>query len=790
MTKKIDGVKWLGIVLIGLFGQFAWTIENMYFNVFLYNTISTDPGYIAAMVGWSAAVATVTTLLMGALSDRLGRRKLFIVFGYVLWGLSTGIFGLISVENVHRLFPALNAVSAAAVTVVVMDCVMTFFGSTANDAAFNAYITDITTNENRGRVESVLAILPLISMLVIFGAFDSLTQQGRWREFFGIFGIAVSLVGLAALFLIKDDPELRPRRDGYIKNLLYGLRPAVMKENRELYLSFTAFCLFSVAVQVFFPFLIIYIQNYLGITDYALILGVVLILASAISLVSGRFIDKMGKLVFVFPAAVIMLLGLGGMYFVRKSIGVMIAGTVMMGGYMMVSAALSANIRDWTPRDKVGHFQGIRMIFAVLLPMVIGPAIGAAVIRGSDSTYVELGQVKTVPTPGIYLAAAAVLILTVIPIILLRRREKKKLPCQAEIARKFPVDGDVVSVSQIKSGHINETYLVTTDKGSRYILQWINRYVFPNVEAIMQNMSAISAFLRENHKGKMAMISYIDTLDGHSYYDDGMGGAWRLYRFVPNSICLQRADTAEDFYQSARGFGCFQYALREFPAEQLVETIENFHDTIDRYRKFREAIEADECGRLREVRAEVDFALKREKRACRLQKLRQEGRLPVRATHNDTKINNVLLDKDTRQALCVIDLDTVMPGLSAHDFGDAIRFGASTAAEDETDLSRVSLNLDYFRAFTRGFLEACPSLTEEEVKALAQGAYTMTMECGIRFLTDYLMGDKYFPIDRERHNLDRCRTQFKLAEDMERKWDEMERIVAEECERLQTAAVN
>ena len=240
-------------------------------------------------------------------------------------------------------------------------------------------------------MESVLAILPLISMLVIFGAFDSLTQQGRWREFFGIFGIAVSLVGLAALFLIKDDPEMRPRRDGYIKNLLYGLRPAVMKENRELYLSFTAFCLFSVAVQVFFPFLIIYIQNYLGITDYALILGVVLILASAISLVSGRFIDKMGKLVFVFPAAVIMLLGLGGMYFVRKSIGVMIAGTVMMGGYMMVSAALSANIRDWTPRDKVGHFKGIRMIFAVLLPMVIGPAIGAAVIRGSDSTYVELG---------------------------------------------------------------------------------------------------------------------------------------------------------------------------------------------------------------------------------------------------------------------------------------------------------------------------------------------------------------------------------------------------------------
>ena len=357
---------------------------------------------------------------------------------------------------------------------------------------------------------------------------------------------------------------------------------------------------------------------------------------------------------------------------------------------------------------------------------------------------------------------------------------------QREIACRFPIDGKAASVSQIKSGHINETYLVTTDKGSRYILQWINRYVFPNVEAIMQNMSAISAFLREHHKGKMAMISYIDTLEGHNYYDDGKGGAWRLYRFVPDSICLQRAETVEDFYQSARGFGSFQYALRDFPAEKLKETIEKFHDTEDRYKKLREAIEADECGRLKEVEREVDFALKREERSSRLQKLRREGELPVRATHNDTKINNVLLDKDTRQALCVIDLDTVMPGLSAHDFGDAIRFGASTAAEDETDLSKVRLNLDYFRAFTRGFLESCPSLTDMEVKALAQGAYAMTMECGVRFLTDYLMGDKYFAIDREKHNLDRCRTQFKLAKDMESKWDEMEKVVAEEHERVKT----
>ena len=284
--------------------------------------------------------------------------------------------------------------------------------------------------------------------------------------------------------------------------------------------------------------------------------------------------------------------------------------------------------------------------------------------------------------------------------------------------------------------------------------------------------------------GRMAMISYIDTTDGQTYYDDGQGGAWRIYRFVDNSICLQRAETAADFYQSAKGFGAFQYALRDFPAERLVETIPDFHNTVDRYQKLRSAIEEDACGRRKEVEKEVAFALAREERACRLHHKRERGELPIRATHNDTKINNVLLDKDSREAICVIDLDTVMPGLSAYDFGDAIRFGASTAAEDETNLKKVRLNLEYFRAFTRGFLEACPSLTEAEVKVLAQGAYTMTIECGVRFLTDYLAGDKYFSIDREKHNLDRCRTQFRLIWDMERKWEQMEEIVREEYEKL------
>ena len=425
MKERLGARKWATLLLVGLFGQFAWTIENMYFNVFLYKTISTDPGYIAAMVGWSAAAATLTTLLMGALSDRVGKRKAFLCVGYLLWGLSTAAFGYITPENAGRLFPGANAAAAAATMVVVLDCVMTFFGSTANDAAFNAWVTDNTNQQNRGRAESVLAILPLISMLIIFGAFDGLTQQGKWREFFNIFGIAVSAVGLLSLFLVKDEPALKPRKDSYFKNLLYGLRPSVVRQNPELYLSFAAFCLFSIAVQVFFPFLIIYIQYFLGITDYAIVLGVVLILASAVSVLSGRWIDRFGKLRFTVPAAAVMLAGLVGMFFVRSQIGVMIAGTVMMSGYMMLTAALSANIRDWTPEDKVGHFQGIRMIFQVLLPMIIGPAIGAALIRSNPKTYEELGQIKTVPTPSIYLGAAAVLLLTAIPILILKKREKR-----------------------------------------------------------------------------------------------------------------------------------------------------------------------------------------------------------------------------------------------------------------------------------------------------------------------------------------------------------------------------
>ncbi len=418
LTKRV----WTSLLLIGLAGQFAWTIENMYFNVYLYNTISTDPANIAAMVAASAIVATLTTLLMGALSDRLGKRKLFISGGYILWGLSTMAFGFISVENIKVWFPSLNSVSTAAAMLIIMDCIMTFFGSTANDAAFNAYITDITDRENRGKVESVLAILPMISMLVIFGAFDSMTQAGRWKEFFAIFGILASVTGVISIFLLKES-RVERKSDKYFTNLIYGFRPSVIKGNPLLYLALCALGLFSIGMQVFFPYLIIYIQNYLKISGYAIVLGIVLTIASVVSVIGGNFIDKVGKLKFSLPALAVMLVGLIGMFFSRSMIMVIITGTVMMSGFMLVSASLAATVRDYTPADKAGHFQGIRMIFAVLLPMVIGPFIGAAVIKNSNSTYIELGVVKNVPTPAIFLASAVVLLLSVVPIMLLKRRQ-------------------------------------------------------------------------------------------------------------------------------------------------------------------------------------------------------------------------------------------------------------------------------------------------------------------------------------------------------------------------------
>lgn len=426
MKQKLGARTWLALLMFGLFGQLAWTVENMYLNVFVFNTISGDPGIIANMVAASALTATITTLLVGALTDKLGRRKAFMVAGYVLWGLSTMAFGAISVENAKALFPGIAAVQVAATLVIVMDCVMTFFGSSANDAAFNAWVTDVTNTNNRGRVEGVLSSLPLVAMLIVFAGLDGFTQRGDWPMFFNIVGGLVTLGGLCGLFLLKDAPSLVKSTEGYFSNIVYGFKIGVVREHPALYLSLCALGVAGAATQVFMPYLLIYIQKSLNIENYALLLGVVLICASVISVVCGRWIDKMGKLRFIFIAIALELIGLLLMYAAVEAAFVAVAGIVMVGGNMLLLANINALVRDHTPQDKAGHFQGIRMLFAVLLPMVTGPYIGAAVIRGSGRTYVDLGVVKQVPTPDIFLATAILLLLVFLPVFALRRREKRQ----------------------------------------------------------------------------------------------------------------------------------------------------------------------------------------------------------------------------------------------------------------------------------------------------------------------------------------------------------------------------
>ena len=351
-----------------------------------------------------------------------------------------------------------------------------------------------------------------------------------------------------------------------------------------------------------------------------------------------------------------------------------------------------------------------------------------------------------------------------------------------EILRSFRLDAEPVSCEPYGCGHINVTYLAVTASGRRYILQKINHHTFRDVAGLMENITAVTEFLRTKTDDPRSVLTLVRTHEGASYLH-AQEGYWRVYNFVEDTLCLQLPETDEDFYQSAVGFGTFQQLLAEFPAAQLHETIPNFHNTPDRYRALLETLERDPMHRAAQVQPEIEFALTRQAEMSAIQNALTAGELPLRVTHNDTKLNNVLLDAKTRKALCVIDLDTVMPGSSLYDFGDSIRFGAATAAEDERDLSKMELSLERFRAFTRGYIRACPNLTQKEVELLPLGAKVMTMECGVRFLTDYQDGDHYFAVHRSGQNLDRARTQFKLVADMEKKWSDMQKIVAEEKEK-------
>ena len=348
-----------------------------------------------------------------------------------------------------------------------------------------------------------------------------------------------------------------------------------------------------------------------------------------------------------------------------------------------------------------------------------------------------------------------------------------------QVLQQFCLDGTPISCEPLGNGHINRTFRVVCDNRKAYTLQRINRVAFRHPEELIENIDAVSRFIDRKQIG-LECIRLCRAKDGRKYCIDDQGEFWRAYNFISGGISLDMPRDRNDFYQAAVAFGKFQQALADFPAASLYETIPHFHDTIDRLRQFRAAIEADVCGRVKDVGPEIDFLLAREQELGTLCRMLAAGELPLRVTHNDTKLNNVLFDAKTRRALCIIDLDTVMPGSALYDYGDSIRFGAATAAEDERELDKMEMSLERFRVFTRGYVRACPGLTAKELELLPMGAKTMTMECGVRVLTDYLDGNHYFAVHRDGQNLDRARTQFKLVADMEKKWDEMRKIVKEE----------
>ena len=424
---KKNGKFWLALVIFCLTGQVAWTVENMYFNVFIYKMFHASAEAISAMVAASAVAATVTTLLIGALSDKIGKRKIFICGGYILWGISIWSFTLIRMDVIHALFPAAASAAAVGVSlVIIMDCVMTFFGSTANDACFNAWLTDVTEEENRGKVEGINAMMPLVSILVVFGSFMSfdLNLEQSWVTIFNIIGIVVIAIGVAGIFLIHD-PEVKTEgNQSYFGNIFYGFRPSVVKQNRMLYFTLVAMAVFNISIQVFMPYLILYYTVTLGMDNYVLIFAPAILVAAIFTALYGKVYDRKGFGSAIAPTLVLLMLGYVGLYFFRTTAPVFVSSLVMMCGFLGTGAMLGAKVRTHTPENKSGMFQGLRIVAQVLIPGVIGPAIGAKVLANADTILNDDGTTSFIPNANIFMVALIVLLLVWIVLIPLYKKEK------------------------------------------------------------------------------------------------------------------------------------------------------------------------------------------------------------------------------------------------------------------------------------------------------------------------------------------------------------------------------
>ncbi len=426
ITEKLPKKVWFVFIIFGLIGQMAWTIENMYLNVYIYKTVTYDSTAIATMVALSAIVATIATLTMGALSDKLGKRKVFMTVGYMIWGVSIGLFGFINTQNVSTIFPNGNIILITLWAIIVLDCMMTFVGSTANDASFQAWVTDVTHPTNRGKAEGLIATMPLLGMLVVFGLLDGFTKNEQWQTFFFLVGGIVFISGIIGLFLIQDH-TIEKKNTHYFKDIIYGFKPTTIRNNKMLYIVYTAVSILGIAQQVFIPYFIIYFEFYLEMSNYVILLGAFLTLSSIVSIIGGRYVDKFGKKPFLIISVVGYVIGMFVLYILGITlqnnltltfIFTLIFGVLMMGSYLISMVVLNALGRDLVPKTHIGVFSGVKMIFFVMIPMIIGPFIGSSVISNSDSTYVdEFGVLQSVPTPGIFLAGSLVALIAFIPVV-------------------------------------------------------------------------------------------------------------------------------------------------------------------------------------------------------------------------------------------------------------------------------------------------------------------------------------------------------------------------------------
>lgn len=407
MQKKLDKRFWAALLIFGLMGQVAWVVENMYFNVFIYKMFHASAGDISAMVMASAVVAAVTTVIMGAVSDKVGRRKAFMSVGYLIWGVTIIAFAYVK----------------SILLTIVMDCVMTFFGSTANDAAYNAWLTDRGDSSNRGRIEGVNSMMPLVSILIVFGGFMSfnLDEHSAWVTIYYIIGAATAVIGVLGFFLIEEAPGLKKSEASFWDTLSYSFRPSTARQNKRLYAVLLAFAVFGVSIQIFMPYLIIYYEKTLGMTNYVLILAPAIVLAAVVTVFYGRAYDRLGYRRSIVPVMAMLAVGYVLLYFTKTTAPVFLGSLLMMAGYLTGMSVFGAQIRELIPENRSGQFQGVRILGQVFVPGLIGPAIGAAVLKNAEVILNDDGTTSFLPNGNIWLAALAVVVVLALAVALVEK---------------------------------------------------------------------------------------------------------------------------------------------------------------------------------------------------------------------------------------------------------------------------------------------------------------------------------------------------------------------------------